>query len=134
MRSQFRVALLLAGLLASSYARAEKVTVAKYRTTEKKSSVYAATIEAITHNRFTLRSTDKAQGTIQAYRAAWGGGGEFASVFITVEECGSDSCIEARFTRHSGIVGGGSPDKWASDLASELSRTIRDLTYEKERQ
>jgi hypothetical protein len=120
----------LATLSAVVPAAAEKVVIAKYHTKEAATATYAAVIRATVESKFTLRSTDKAQQTIQAYRTAWGDGAEFASVFITVtgDEHGSD--VEAIFTRHAGIVGGGSPNKWATDLGDELTRTIPDLTFE----
>lgn len=121
---------ILAGLLAVVPAAAEKVATAKYHTKEAAAAAYAATVQAVTRDKFTLRLADKSQGTINAYRTTWGDGAESASVFITVTPEGTGSCIEAIFTRHSGIIGGGSPDKLAASLGSELTRDLPDLTVE----
>jgi hypothetical protein len=124
------ILVILAGLLAALPAKADKVATAKYHTKEAAAAVYDAAVQATVDSKFTLRSADKAQRTINAYRTTWGDGAEAASVFITVESDGEGSYVKAIFTRHSGIIGGGSPTKLAAEFGNELVRSIPDLTFE----
>jgi hypothetical protein len=110
---------------------AEKLFIAKYRTQEPAGNVFDDTVKAMTVEKYTLRSADKSQGTIQAIKMAWGSGTEYASVFITVHQVGNGTKVEATFTRHPGIVGGGSPHKWAAVFENDLKNSIPDLAAER---
>lgn len=110
---------------------AEKLFVAKYRAQELVGIVFDNTVKAMTAEKYTLRSADKSQGTIQAIKMAWGSGTEYASVFITVHQAGNQTEIEATFTRHPGIVGGGSPRKWATVFENDLKNSLPDLAVER---
>lgn len=118
----------LIGMTLTAPAAAEKLAIAKYRTNVPAAKVFDGVVRTITLEQYSLRLADTSQGTIQAVKMAWGSGTEYASVFIVVHPVGNQTEIEATFTRHPGIVGGGSPRKWAAVFANDLRKLFPDLT------
>jgi hypothetical protein len=118
----------LLGVALTSTARAEKIVVANYHAQEQAETVFDEIVKTVTLEKYILRLADKSQGTIQVDKMAWGSGTEYASVFINVHRSGDKTFIQATFARHAGIVGGGSPRKWATVFQMDLSRALPDLT------
>jgi hypothetical protein len=118
----------LIGMALTPPATAEKLAVGKYRTNAAAAKVFDGIVRTLTLEQYSLRLADTSQGTIQAVKMAWGSGTEYASVFIVVHSAGNQTGIEATFTRHPGIVGGGSPRKWSAIFESDLRKLFPDLT------
>lgn len=111
-------------------ARAEKVAIWKYHTTEPFDKVYAETLQDVSLIRFIVRETNKDQGTINANLMAWGGiGGEYGALFIVISKETGGVCVKATFTRHSGSIGTG-PHRWATQLGNRLREAFPDLVME----
>lgn len=126
-----KCALLLALLVTSSLAgvaSAQSTAVGKYKTGETLSKAFLANIRTIPNTRFTVKSSDKDQGTIQAVRILRSQ--EMGSLFILVTEDDGHVLIEATFTRNTGFFGGGSPANWATDYGEKLKAQLPDLTVE----
>jgi hypothetical protein len=107
-------------------ARAQKVAVGKYQTKEAMDKTFLAAMRTVPIVKFSVRSTDKEQGTIQAIQNS--SGKEFASVFIMVRKDEGNVVIEATFTRNPGFIGGGKPEQWAQKFGDELKSELPDLT------
>lgn len=110
---------------------AEKQVTAKLHSQETVANVFDDTVKAMNLEKYTLKLADKSQGTIQAIKMAWGSGTEYASVFITIHQVGNRTELEATFTKHPGIIGGGSPQKWAALLKNDLKNSLPDLAAER---
>lgn len=118
---------LLLPLLLTPVAHADKIAVATYRTHASADVAYSGVMKALVERKYTLKFANKEQQSIQADKMAWGGGGETASVFITITKKTDETEIEATFTRRSGIIGGRGPAKWAQDIADTLKLELPDL-------
>jgi hypothetical protein len=105
---------------------AQTVTVGKYTTHQDSSKAFIANLRAIPNTKFTLRSSDKSGGTIQAGRLVRNQ--ELASLFILVTQRDAGTVlIEATFTKNGGWFGGGNPNDWAKEYAEELKSFLPDL-------
>jgi hypothetical protein len=118
----------LIALALTASAHAEKLAIGKYRANASAAKVFSGVVQTLTTEQYSVRMADTSQGTAQAVKMSWGSGTEYASVFITVRPDGNQSSIEATFTRHPGIVGGGSPKKWAATFENDLRKIFPDLT------
>ena len=109
---------------------AQKVAVGKYQVKENFEAVFTGVLSSVPGSKFTIKSTDKAQGTIMANRQS-SDGLESGSLFILIkkEEEGVTS-IEATFTRHPGFVGGGKVENWAKDFEIELKSHLANVLGE----
>jgi hypothetical protein len=107
-------------------AQAQKIAVGKYQTKEAFDKAFIAALRTIPLVKFSVRSSDKDQGTIQAVRST--GGKEFASLFVMARREEKNVILEATFTRNPGFMGGGNPDQWAKQFGDELKSELQDLT------
>ena len=124
-----RIALLMLTFLAIPIAaHAQKVAIGKYQTKATLEKAFVAAMRAVPLVKFSVRSTDKTQGTIQALRVA--AGREYASLFVTVRQEEDNAIIEATFTRNPGFMGGGSPDQWAKQFGVELKSDLPDVAVD----
>ncbi|HEY0372793.1 MAG TPA: hypothetical protein VGD79_12365 [Thermoanaerobaculia bacterium] len=114
--------------LVTETASAQASAVGKYKTSVELSKAFLASIRTIPNTRFTLKSSDKDQGTIQAVRVLRSQ--EMGSLFILVTQEDDHVLIEATFTRNSGFFGGGSPADWARDYAEKLKALLPDINVE----
>lgn len=122
-----RYLLLIAAVFVMFDASAQNVAIGKYTTREDLSKAFLANIRAIPNTKFTLRSSDKSGGTIQAVRLIRNQ--ELGSLFILVtQDEGNSVLIEATFTRNGGFFGGGDPEDWAKEFAEQLKTLLPDLT------
>jgi len=108
-------------------ASAQTVAVGKYRTTEAFDKVFLSTLRTVSTGKFTLKSSDNVQGTIQAVQMDKSGRHEFASLFVLVTKETDGVLIEATFKRNSGYMGGGKPAEWAKTFGAELKASLPDL-------
>lgn len=116
----------LATLLIVLDASSQTVTVGKYTTHEELSKSFLANLRTIPNTKFTLRSSDKAGGTIQAVRLVRNQ--ELGSLFVLVtQQDASTVLVEATFTRNGGWFGGGDPADWARDYAEQLKVLLPDI-------
>lgn len=107
-------------------AQAQTIAIGKYQTTENFDKVFVAALRTTPLAKFTVKSSDKEQGTIQAVKST--GGKEFASLFLMIRREGSNVIIEGTFTRNPGFIGGGKPETWAQNFGDELKSDLPDLT------
>jgi hypothetical protein len=113
-------------------AQAAKPVIGSYHTNESIEKVFSESMRALTQEGFVLKFTDKAQGTIQADKMAWGSGTPAFSVFITVSKDRDVTSIVATFTKHPGIVGH-SAGKWADSFGRDLKAAFPDLQIDTEK-
>lgn len=111
-------------------APAQTIAVGKYKTNESFEKAFLSNLRTIPLSEFTLKSSDKEQGTIQAIRIDKTGRHEFASLFVLVTKDTTNVLIEATFTRNSGYIGGGKPKDWARKYGDNLKSELPDLTVE----
>jgi hypothetical protein len=111
-------------------ASAQTVAVGKYKTNEDFEKAFLTNLRTIPSSEFTVKSSDKVQGTIQAVRMDKTGRREFASLFILVIKGTNNVLVEATFTRNSGFMGGGKPVDWANKYGDKLKSELTDLTVE----
>jgi len=111
-------------------APAQTIAVGKYKTNETFEKAFLSNLRTIPLSEFTLKSSDKEQGTIQAIRMDKTGRHEFASLFVLVTKGTNNVLIEATFTRNSGYMGGGKPVDWAKKYGDNLKSELPDLTVE----
>jgi hypothetical protein len=123
-----RAFIILAAVLLSIPAYANKVAEVKYSTSQPIEKVYAAALRTIALQGYAVRFTDPKQGTIQANKTEWAGQGEWASVIITMQQEGDRVTISAIFTRNMNTVRGGQPPQWAKKFGDELKKSIPDLS------
>ncbi len=128
-RALYLVALatLFCGTLSSA---AQTVAIGKYRTKEPTEKAFLSNLRTIPLHEFTIKASDKEQGTIQAARIDKSGRHEFASLFVLVTKEGDGVLIEATFTRNAGFMGGGKPADWATEYGEGLKAVLPDLTIE----
>ncbi len=106
----------------------QKVAVGKYATKESTDKAYYAALEAVSGVKFTIKTTDKAQGIIQAEQLSGGGTGKvFASVFVLIKQEDGKTMVQATFTRNDGFMGGDKPAKMAQQYGDYMKKTIADL-------
>lgn len=115
-------------LVAPVAARAQKIAVGKYQTKQTLDKAFVAAMDTVPLVKFSVRASDKTQGTIQAVREA--GGREYASLFITIRQDESKVVVEATFTRNPGFMGGGSPEQWAKQFGDRLKSELPDVTVD----
>ena len=111
-------------------APAQTTAVGKYKTNENFEKAFLTNLRTIPTSEFTLKSSDKVQGTIQAIRMDKTGRHEYASLFVLVTKGTNNVLIEATFTRNSGFMGGGKPVDWAKKYGDKLKSELPDLTVE----
>jgi hypothetical protein len=111
-------------------APAQTTAVGKYKTNESFEKAFLTNLRTIPTSEFTLKSSDKEQGTIQAVRMDKTGRHEYASLFVLVTKGTNNVLIEATFTRNSGFLGGGKPVDWAKKYGDKLKSELPDLTVE----
>jgi HEAT repeats len=121
---------LLVSALAIFDASAQTVAVGKYKTQETFEIAFLANLRTIPVSEFTIKSSDKEQGTIQAVQIDKMGRHEYASLFVLVTKETDYVLIEATFTRNAGFVGGGKPADWAKKYGNELKSELPDLTFD----
>ena len=107
-------------------AQAQKMAVGKYQTKENADIAFLATVRAIPLVKFSVRSSEKEQGTIQAIRNA--AGREYASLFVMIHKVDIGVEIAATYTRNPGFLGDGKPEEWAQKLGEELKAELPDLS------
>jgi hypothetical protein len=106
----------------------QKVAVGKYSTKESSDKSYYAALEAVSGIKFTIKSTDKTQGIIQAEQLSGGGTGKvFASIFVLIKQEDGKTVVQATFTRNDGFMGGDKPAKMAQQYGDYMKKTIADL-------
>lgn len=113
-------------LMISVPASAAKTVVGTYNTSQSADKAFFEAMRSLTQEGFVLKFTDKAQGTIQADRMAWGSGTPAYSAFITISKDGHETSIVATFTKNPGIIGH-SADKWANAFGRDLKIALHDL-------
>lgn len=123
MKSRILLSLVSAFVVLS--ASAQTIAVGRYRTTETVEEAFLANLRTIPISEFTVKSSDKTQGTIQAVRM--GGGHEFASLFVLITKDAEGVLIEATFTRNRSFIGGGQPADWAKKYGEQLRSALPDL-------
>jgi hypothetical protein len=111
-------------------ATAQTTAVGKYRTGETFEKAFLTSLRTVPLSEFTVKSSDKAQGTIQANRMDKLGRKEFASLFILVTKETTNVLIEATFTRNSGFMGGGKPVDWVKTFGDKMKVELPDLKVE----
>ncbi|MEO8380796.1 MAG: hypothetical protein ABI779_14120 [Acidobacteriota bacterium] len=122
-----RPLLLFAAMLLALEGSAQTVAVGRYTTSQELTKVFLANLRTIPNTKFTLRSSDKSGGTIQAVRLVRNQ--ELGSLFVLVtQEDPKTVLVEATFTRNGGWFGGGDPRDWVREYAEQLKATIPDLT------
>jgi hypothetical protein len=109
---------------------AQTIAVGKFTTKETFEKAFVTNLRTIPTSEFTLKSSDKEQGTIQAIRMDKTGRHEFASLFVLVTKGTNNVLVEATFTRNSGYMGGGKPADWAKKYGEKLKAELPDLTAE----
>jgi hypothetical protein len=121
---------ILAFLLISAHAAAQKATICKYHTHESYDKVYVETLQAVSVARFIVRQENKEQGTINAQLMSWGGFGEYATAFIIVGKDEDGVFVRAMFTRRTGDIGTGAKS-WKKNFGAALKKALPDLTEDK---
>ena len=122
------IVLSLLSVLVPFAAEAQKAVLGKYETKEPIDKAFLATLRAVPSDKFSVKSSDQSQGTIQAARTGVGGR-DFANLFVMVHKSDNGTTIiEATFTRNKGFIGGGKPEDWAQKLGDELKSDLPDVT------
>jgi hypothetical protein len=128
MKNILLLAALGAFMLININAPAQTIAVGKFKTSETVEKAFLASLKTIPLSTFTVKTSDKTQGTIQAVRLDKSGRHEFASLFVLVTKETTNVFIEATFTRNSGYMGGGKPIDWAKKYGEDLKSELPDLT------
>ena len=106
--------------------QAQKIVVGQYQTSETFDKAFVAALQAAPLAKFSVKASDKQQGTIQAVKSS--GGKEYGSLFVMIRKEGSNIVVEGTFTRHSGFMGGGKPEDWAHKYGAQLKSGLPDVT------
>jgi hypothetical protein len=111
-------------------AAAQNVATAKYETKESMEKAWAALLQALPSQKFSVRSASKTDGSFHATRMGSGPSAakEFASLFGFTAKDGDTVTIEITFTRNPGFMGGGKPEEWAKKIGETMKKTLPDLT------
>lgn len=107
---------------------AQKTAIGKYQTKDTTDKIFSSLLKNLSIVGFVVKTTDKAQGTIQAVQSY--GGKEFATLFTFFHKENGQSLIEVTFTKLPGFLGGGKPEDWAKKLGKELVSDFPDMTYD----
>ena len=116
--------ILLLGVITPAALYGQKVAIGKYLTKETPDKAFVAALRTLPSVKFTVRSSDKNQGTIQANQMARGR--EYASLFLMINKEGNDTMIEATFSIGSGSLG--SPMGMAQKFGQALKSEMPDIT------
>jgi hypothetical protein len=112
-------------LFTSMNIKGQKPGIGMYSTTEKSDKVFNAAMKAATSVKFSVKNTDKANGTIQAEMNITGSSGKVVNLFVTVTQDSVKTVVEATFTKPWGVTG--SMSKFAKAYGEEIKKTIPDL-------
>ena len=119
-----KLAIIITGLLLiSSISYGQKPGVGKYTTAEKADKVFSTALRAITAIKFTVKSSDKANGTIQADNYI--SNGKSLNLFVVIRQEGDKTVVEATFTKPFAVIG--KMATLAKKYGEEIKKTITDL-------
>lgn len=109
----------------------QKPGIGKFYSNEDFDKVFNATLKAVSTITFSVKSIDKANGTILGEMYIISGRGKVLNLFITVKKENSKTNIEATFTKPWGVTG--NLEKMAKAFGEEIKKTILDLEIEIEK-
>lgn len=120
-----KIAIIITGLLfVSVISFSQKPGIGKYSSNEKKDKVFYTALQAVSAIKFSVKTSDKENGTIQAEAYA-GSNGKVWNLFVLIKEDNGKTVVEATFTKPWGTLGNMS--KWATTYGEEIKKTIADL-------
>lgn len=117
------IGLIGALLLFSAISYAQKPGIGKYSSAEKTNKVFSAALQAVTAIKFTVKSSDKENGTIQADNYI--SNGKFLNLFVVIKQDGNKTIVEATFTKPFAVIG--KMATLAQKYGDEIKKTIKDL-------
>lgn len=103
----------------------QKPGIGKYSSNEKQDKVFYAALQAISALKFSVKTSDKVNGVIQAEQYIGGGNDKVWSLFVMIRQDKGKTVVEATFTKPWGTLGNMS--KWATMYGEEIKKTIADL-------
>ncbi|MCC6289396.1 MAG: hypothetical protein IT249_16070 [Chitinophagaceae bacterium] len=120
-----KIAIIITGLLfVSAISFGQKPGIGKYHSSEKQDKVFYAALQAVSTIKFSVKASDKENGTIQAEAYA-GSNGKVWNLFVTIKQENGKTVVEATFTKPWGTLG--NMAKWATMYGDEIKKTIVDL-------
>ncbi|MBO9621057.1 MAG: hypothetical protein J7539_18725 [Niabella sp.] len=115
------LALMLTGITVS----AQKPGVGVFTSKQPVDKVYAAALQAVSNIRFSVKNTDKTNGTIQAEQYIVMGEGKVINLFVNVTKEGDSTQVKATFNKPFGVSG--NLAKIAKEYGEQIKKTITDL-------
>ena len=120
-----KTAIIITGLLlASLISFGQKPGIGKYSSSEKQEKVFYAALQAVSAIKFSVKSSDKENGSIQAEAFA-GSNGKVWNLFVSIKQDNGKTIVEATFTKPWGTLGNMS--NWATKYGEKIKKTINDL-------
>lgn len=117
--------IIIVGLLFTAmYSFGQKPGIGIYSSGEKQDKVFYAALQAVSAIKFSVKSSDKENGTIQAEAYA-GSNGKVWNLFVIIKQDNGKTIVEATFTKPWGTLGNMS--NWATKYGEEIKKTITDL-------
>ena len=121
-----KLASIIVGLLfVSIHTYGQNPGIGKFYSNQKTDKVFFAALQAVSSMKFSVKSSDKENGVIQAEQYIIGGNGKVVNLFITVKEDSAKTVVETTFTKPFGTSGNMS--KFAKEYGEEIKKTITDL-------
>lgn len=120
--------MVMALLLTSLLAFAQKPGIGKYSSKEPAEKVFTAAVQAAGTIQFSVKNSNKAEGTIQGEMYVVGGNGKVVNLFVTVIREGDHTMATATFNKPWGTTGNLS--KIAQAYGDEIKKIITDLEIE----
>ena len=119
------IGLFTALLLISVITYGQKPGIGKYSSKEKQDKVFYAALQAVSVIKFSVKTSDKGNGVIQAEQYIGGGNGKVWNLFVMRKQDNGKTVVEATFSKPWGTLGNMS--KWATIYGEEIKKTIADL-------
>ena len=109
----------------SSFAIPQKPGVGEFISSEDKTKVFYAALEAIPAIKFSVKDSDKENGVIQAEQYIIGGGGKVVNLYISIKDENGKTVAKATMTKPFGTTG--KLSKFIQKYGEEIQKTIPDL-------
>jgi hypothetical protein len=109
-------------------ASADIAAVGKYTTKDPLDTAFTASLAAVSKTGWTVRTSDRATGTIEAVRVY--DSNEFSSLIASSSQQTDHVVIEVSFTYYDGFIGCCKPADYAKKYGKQLKVALPDLTVE----
>jgi hypothetical protein len=110
-------------LFAAAFTYGQKPGVGKFSSAENIDKVFTSALRAVTAIKFTVKNTDRVNGTIQAENYI--SNGKFLNLFVVIRQDGGKTIVEATFTKPFAVIG--KMSNLAKKYGEEIKKTIVDL-------